>query len=377
MSETILAGSNHKLEPLPRLQKLVARREEIFADILAMQERGRVRGGVLLTTCNRVEILLDGAEQDRPIATELLGSGLKTLELRGRDAVTHLLGVATGLHSMVLGEEQILGQLSRAFQEAESHGLLTRSLHMLRTRILATARDIRQRTGMADTQVSVACLGARRLITAGPRLGVVGVGEVGRQALEELSRLGARDVLVVNRTLKRAEKLAAHYGFRACSLSQFRESPPAVDGLLLAVDSPEPLITPEHACGLRMVVDLSLPSVLGSGLDGVPELTVLQLDDIGRIAAREAEGRASAADIAMKLVAARGKQIHRELDSGRIRLSTVIERHVNNALEELEQAFQSDLSHLTSPDRKVLKLVLERLARRNAHFHIQDLKEMV
>ena len=64
MSETILAGSNHKLEPLPRLQKLVARREEILADILAMQEQGRVRGGVLLTTCNRVEFMLEAPAQD-------------------------------------------------------------------------------------------------------------------------------------------------------------------------------------------------------------------------------------------------------------------------------------------------------------------------
>jgi glutamyl-tRNA reductase len=149
-----------------------------------------------------------------------------------------------------------------------------------------------------------------------------------------------------------------------------------LDGLLLAVNSPEPLITPKHASGLRMVVDLSLPSVLASGLERVPELTVLQLDDIGRIAAREAESRSSAADIAMKMVSARAKQIHRELDSGRVHLGTVIQRHVNNAMDELEQAFSTNLAHLTTPDRKALKQVLERLARRNAHFHIQDLKEM-
>lgn len=377
MSETILVGSNHTLEPLDRLQDLVVRREAILGSVLAMQGQGRVRGGVLLTTCNRLEILLDGVEGDRPIARELLGTGLKTLELRGRDAVSHLLAVATGLHSMVLGEEQILGQLSRAFQEAECHSLLTRSLHMLRTRVLAAARDIRQRTGMADTRVSVACVGARRLITAGPRLGVVGVGEMGRHALEVLARLGARDVVVVNRTLQKAEKLAAHHGFRAMSLVDYLQSPPPLDGLLMAVDSPEPLVTARHARGLRMVVDLSLPSVLATGLEAVPELTVLQLDDIGRIAAVEAEERSSAANVAMKLVAARAKQIHRELDSGRVHLGTVIERHVNNAMDELEQAFQGDLAHLRSRDRKALRLVLERLARRNAHFHIQDLKELV
>ena len=101
MSETVLVGSNHKLEPFPKLQDLLVRREEIFAGILAMQERGKVLGGVLLTTCNRVEILLDGELGGRPVAAELLGSDLATVELRGGDAVAHLLRVATGIHSQV------------------------------------------------------------------------------------------------------------------------------------------------------------------------------------------------------------------------------------------------------------------------------------
>ncbi len=230
---------------------------------------------------------------------------------------------------------------------------------------------------MADTRVSVACVGARRLIQAGPRLGVVGVGEVGRHALEVLARLGARDVVVVNRTLSKAEKVALHYGFRAMSLAEFQSDPPALDGVLLAVSSPEPVLGAELVQGLRLVVDLSLPSVLAEDLDRVTGLSIAKLDAIGKIASAESEGRADAARIAEKLVQARARQIYRELDSGRVSLGTVIERHVTNAMDELEQAFRGNLAHLSLHDREALKLILERSARRNAHFHIQDLKELV
>ncbi len=248
---------------------------------------------------------------------------------------------------------------------------------MLRTRILASARDIRQRTGLADTRVSVACVGARRLIQAGSRLAVVGVGEMGRHALEVLARLGSRDVLVVNRTLSKAAKLAAHYGYRAQSLAEFRRNPPPLDGVLLAVTSPEPILNSEMVPGLRLAVDLSLPSVLAADLGEQCGLTILRLDDIGKIASTEAHERAAAADLAEKLILARAKQIHREIDSGRVNLGSVIDRHVTNAMDELELAFRGNLAHLSDADQNSLRQVLDRLARRNAHFHIQDLKELV
>ena len=105
--------------------------------------------------------------------------------------------------------------------------------------------------------------------------------------------------------------------------------------------------------------------------------TVLGLEDIGRIASTEAHERAAAANLAEKLILARAKQIHREIDSGRVNLGSVIDRHVTNAMDELDHALRGNLAHLSHEDRDSLRRVLDRLARRNAHFHIQDLKELV
>ena len=378
MTEIVLIGSNYEVEPFAALQDLVRRREEILSRIVELRESNRIRGAVLLTTCNRFEVLFDGDPfANDPAGVEELFGDVATVELRGRAAIAHVLRVATGIRSLVVGEDQILGQISRAFQEAECHGLLSKFLHMLRTRVLAAGRDIRKRAGLANTKVSVASVGAMRLIKAGSRLAVVGAGETGREALDVLARLGARDVLVVNRTLAKAEKLAAHHGYRACSLADFRSAPPAVDGVLLAISCPEPILTAELAVNLKVAVDVSMPSVLGNDLDRVPGLQVIRLDAIGKLASADTNGRASAVEIAEPLVLARAKKIYRELNSGQLDLGAVIERHVNTAMDELDSAFRGNLAHLSQNDQHALRQILDRLARRNAHLHIQDLKELV
>ncbi len=259
MTRLTLIGSDFSRVPPSQLRALSQDSERIRTRLVELRASGRILGGFLLSTCNRVEVLLDlPAEHDSlvspdDVARTVLGDvgDLPLRQLHGQDCVRHLLSVATGLESMVLGEEQILGQLSRSFALSEE----------LRTRVMAAARDLRRRTGLTRADRSVGAVAADELVEAGPSLMVVGAGETARLALDVLRRRGVTNVWIVNRTLDKAEALARHHGGRALSLEEFLRHPPEVDGILFAVHSERPLLTAERCTGrLRRVVDVSQPS---------------------------------------------------------------------------------------------------------------------
>ncbi|MBK8974584.1 MAG: hypothetical protein IPM29_01535 [Planctomycetes bacterium] len=390
MVELTLIGTDFRDVAPSELRVLSERTEQIRARLVELREQGALRGAVLLSTCNRVEALLD-VDETSPIRTDLpravlgCGSEFPLHRHEGAASVRHLLRVAAGLESMVLGEEQILGQVGRAFQTAEELGLMSKPLHMLRTRLLQAARDLRNRNGLGRAR-SVAALAADWLLAAGPRLAVVGAGETGRLALDVLRRRGATDVLIVNRTLARAEALAQHMAgqpagaepmnVRACSLAAFLQDRPPLDGILFAVQSPNLLLDPDAAQGLTRVVDISQPSVLDPRLREVPGLQVCDLDDLASIAADEARILREAADVGATQAAARADAIWQDIQSQRADLGRVVDLHVETALAELDRAIRGPLRHLADADQEALRRVLEKAARRHAHFHVTDIRKL-
>ncbi len=386
----ILIGSHHRLTPPSRLQQVLGAKESIFAQLLAMQKSGKITGAFLLATCNRLEVLLDtengSSEQDRQaLADEILPphscSDIKYHLLHGQEATTHLLRVATGLESMVPGEDQILGQLREALKMAERHNLLSKKLGILRTRLMGAARDIRRRTGMTRVQVSVAATAAKLLQRAGSQLCVVGAGETGRLAVETLTRRGVKNILIVNRTLKSAQALAQHFGHQAMSLREFLEirrgpAPMPLQGILFAVHSSEPIFTAAHAEGIDLAVDISMPSVLHPDLNDKPGTEIIDLDALAKHVEAEGERRGSSLKIAEELAHSRAQRIHAEILGKHKDFASIIDQHLNTALSELENALKSKLQHLSGDDQERVRQVVLRTTRRNAHYHLQDLKQL-
>ena len=377
MTRLRLYGTDHSLTTPSRLERLSAQRENIQTRLLELQQRGVITGGILLSTCNRVEILLEVDKDESPsLATDLLGADLPLRQHADLEAITYLLGTATGLHSMVFGEEQILGQLRDAFHTAEDFGLLTRKLQMLRSRLLATAREVRRRTGLDQRPPSLASMAVEQVIGQGPRIAILGAGSTGRLLLEILARRNVKDVLVVNRTLAKAEALARHFGGSAMSLEAFTQERPALDALICAAHSNEPLVDEALAANLEVLVDISQPSVLAPALRGSTNPLTVTLDELSQIAAEKQASYNSIKETGLIEVQARAQKLWSEVSNGRPDLGRVVDLHVEGNLSALEDAFDSQLSHLDLPDRERLREVLVKAARRNAHFHIQDLRKL-
>ncbi|MEO0480067.1 MAG: NAD(P)-binding domain-containing protein [Planctomycetota bacterium] len=385
MVSLTLIGSDARAVRPSRLRALSDRQDLILDNLRQLRADGAIQGGLLISTCNRVEALIH-ATDPAPAWTwteRLFGMrpDFTVHAYEGRETVDHLLRVTAGLESTVLGEGEILGQVRRAFQDADDQGLMSKPMHRLRTRLFSAARGLRSRTGLQQRAKSVASVGANRLLQAGPRLAILGAGETGELALESLIRRGVSDLLVINRTLSRAQELAARYGVRAMSLQEFQQDRPEVNGLLCAVHSPSPIVDQELARalqsrGLKSIVDVSQPSVVASAVRTESGLEVLDLDDLAEIAAKDAAELEGLAEIGRAEARLQAEHIWRDLIAERMNMGRVVDLHVESALGELERALCSSLRHLDTDDQERLRQVFERLAKKHAHFHVRDLKEL-
>ncbi|MCH7621892.1 MAG: glutamyl-tRNA reductase, partial [Chloroflexi bacterium] len=126
----LVLGLNHRTAALDLRERLTIEKEQLAPSLDLLSRY--VEHGVIVSTCNRLEIVLD--EDADTTEVRALLSDVPIHEVSGEDATVYLLRVATGLESMVRGEDQILGQLREAFKLAESHCLLSPSLRILRTR---------------------------------------------------------------------------------------------------------------------------------------------------------------------------------------------------------------------------------------------------
>ncbi|MCB9869070.1 MAG: hypothetical protein H6836_00535 [Planctomycetes bacterium] len=368
------------------LGRVSADQAAVFAQLLDLHRRGAIEGAILLATCNRVEVIIEADAEEGPQAVAGLLSGYPGVALehhRDQAASRFLLRVATGLESVVRGEEQILGQLRDAFKTAEDHGLLSPRLRVLRQSLVAAARDLRQRAGLVRCQVSVASLAARQLEAAGRRLAVVGAGETGRLAIEALVKRGFRDLCVVNRTLARAQALADHHGLTAMSLEEFLDGTAtgriAFDGVLLAVHSRSPLLGRAHAGAFRRIVDASMPTVVDPAVRDLASVEVIDLDSLAALVQDEGERRSAQLELAETLVDARARTLHDAVEqaaSGSTRrLAAIADKHLETAMQELHTVLSTKLRHLSESDREQVRRVMVRTVRRTAHLHLTDVRE--
>jgi len=384
---TRVLGTNHKLTSPSQLQSAVGRKEEIFARLVSLHESRRLHGAILVATCNRLEVVLDlnpDAEgvTEREIFGEHIAMALHDFD--GRDATHYLLRVATGLESMVRGEEQILGQLREAFKASDEHGLLSPRLRNLRNLLVSSARETRRSTGMTKTKESVASVAARHLEPSGRRFAIVGAGETGRLAIEALLNRGYSDLTVVNRTVQRANALARHFGIQALSLADFLEQseasgPKPWDAVLFAIQAPQPVFFARHARGLRAVIDVSMPCVLDGSVRSLADLKVCDLDGIAKIVESETGRRQATLEAADAIVRARSSTLHDKLAAAgsghQAHLGQIMELHLDTANEEMQTLLSNKLSHLSRGDRELIREMILRTTKRNAHLHLKDIRE--
>jgi glutamyl-tRNA reductase len=303
-------------------------------DVARCRERLAARGAcesVVIRTCNRVELYgwwsadRHPAEPARELGRAWMGSsepGVEELCAVARlrldaDAARHLIRVASGLESQVLGDVQILGQLRRAFSDAREAGRVGPHLHRLFETGLRIGKAVKTTTRLSASRSSVGAEAARRAASrlgglAGRRCAVVGCGKSGALVARTLAQLGAADLVFVNRTLERAEALARELDAQAEPLSALERVVSHADVVFVSTGAETPLLSAEGVRLARtgrtdrslLVIDLCVPRNVEVAVGALPGVELLDLDGLSREAADVERARREAVPEAERLVEA-------------------------------------------------------------------------
>jgi glutamyl-tRNA reductase len=314
----LLVGMNHRTAPLSLRERYAV--QEVGPLLAKLVDRDVVGEGVLLSTCNRVEVMVCAPRLEvarlrvrsffeRELASGQPPAGEAELadalyEFVGSEAVRHVFRVASSIDSMVVGEPQILGQVKDAYRAAVEGGACGSILTRLYQHAFGAAKRVRSETRIAERPVSVARVAAELAAEIFESLAdksalLVGAGEMVELALESMREAGLAKVRIANRTRARAEALASRFDGSAHGLEDVPELLAQSDVVLTSIGGNAPLIARADAeralrgRGRRplFVIDLGVPRNVDPRVDELDGVYLYDVDDLGRVAEANAEER--------------------------------------------------------------------------------------
>ncbi len=301
--QIVLLGVNHKTAPVEVREHLALRENNppalrLFAGLPLCEEV------VFLSTCNRVEVLvstnhLNGVKRSiKELWLKRGGVDPDTLqrslyEYEGTEAIKHLFRVASSLDSMVVGEPQILGQLKDAYSRALKEKTAGLVLNRLLRKAFSVAKRVRTETRIASQAVSISYAAvelAKKIFgdLKGKSAMLIGAGEMAELAAQHLITNGVNKLVVANRTLSRAVKLARSLGGTAISLEEMEDalvdadiviSSTGAPGIILKKDQVKRIMRPRHH-RLLFFIDIAVPRDIDPGVHDLDNVYLYDIDDL-------------------------------------------------------------------------------------------------
>ena len=324
--EIIVVGLSHKSAPVDIREKVAFAPDCIHEALHTVRSLEHVQEGVIVSTCNRVEVYAASRQREQGVESlvrfmsEYHRVALEDLRPHlyvqvGPEAVRHVFRVASSLDSMVVGEPQILGQVKDAYDvavEGSATGLvLNRFMH----KAFSAAKRVRTETRIAQSAVSVSFAAvelARKIFGSlqGKSVMVIGAGEMCELAATHLVENGVRDVVVTNRTLARAEKLAAQFEGRAVAFDEFDRYLPEVDIVVSSTGAPHFVLGVEAVKAAMkarkqkpvFLIDIAVPRDMDPRINELPNVYLYDVDDLQGVVESNKKERAKEAGKAETIV---------------------------------------------------------------------------
>jgi len=305
MERTIgVIGLNYKSAPVAIREKVSFSEQQITLFIRALKQIEPVAGVVVLSTCNRVEIYFhtkavsvhQGFEIVLHQLFEFKSLNSTVLEhfyfFNGKEAVNHLFQVASGLNSMILGEDQIIGQVKNAFLLSSHEHCAGPVLTRLFNLSFNAGKQVRTETKINEGSASVSSAAASLAKQLCPDIEsrsilLIGAGQTGKLSLMSLIEKGCQNLFITNRTFERAVEIANEFNVKALPINKISECLLTCDIVMLATGSPEPLIgltmieevMPARNYRPMVILDLSVPRNVAAEVGRVENVTLFDVDD--------------------------------------------------------------------------------------------------
>jgi glutamyl-tRNA reductase len=367
--DLFVVGISWRTAPVAIREKLAFRDEEVPEALKALVQRPDVAEAMLISTCNRVEVYgvtrssSQAAAQQvkRYLADERGGGDAESALYQHVDqaAIRHVFQVAAALDSLVLGEAQILGQLKQAYGVATASQASGPVLGRCLERAFGAAKRVRNETTIARGAANVSSV-AVELATrvfgdlTGKTVLVVGAGKMSTLAARHLRQAGVADIVVTNRSIERAAKLAEEIDAVARPWEQLEDLLVAADVVVSSTGARQPILTPalfKRVTKARrwkplMVVDIAVPRDADPAIAELDGVYLFDIDDLERVVAANLAERAKAAEAALRIVDHEVGQFQQWLRSQRVvptiramreHFTAVAEAEVAKALDQLRR----------------------------------------
>jgi glutamyl-tRNA reductase len=319
-----IIGVNYKTAPIELRERIAISREELPETTRALADVPGVNECMIVSTCNRVELLAAVDSPQIDLAAFLhrhfgLDPALLAPHIYREDdqeAVNHLFRVAASLDSMVVGEPQILGQVKEAFAVARASGTVGGQLEHLLQSAFAAAKKVRTETEIGSNSVSIASVAvdlARKIFGSlqGRTVFLVGAGKMSALAARHLVQQGAGAILVTNRTLERARSMAAPFKGRVIPFESIYEAASEADIVISSTGAPHPIFRKEHGQAFlhrrrnrpMFFIDIAVPRDVDPEMNKLDGIFVYDIDDLQQVAAAHMEERSREASDAESLIA--------------------------------------------------------------------------
>lgn len=341
----VLVGVNHKTAPV-EVRELLAFSDQACSEGLRKLVDGEVvREGLIVSTCNRVEILSttssDQIHLGQQRITEFLDAehnlppGFLSNHIYSHandQAIRHLFRVASSLDSMVVGEPQVLGQVRHAYSLAVEAGTAGRVLNRLVHHTFRVAKRIRSETGIAASAVSISYMAVelgRKIFDSlkGRTVLLIGAGEMAELSARHLVGAGATRVIISNRTEQAAQRLASEFGGETVPFDQLVNGLAEADVVICSTGAPNYVVTEQLAQAARerrrnrptCMIDISVPRNIDPAVGKVPNVFVFDIDDLESVISsniREREREAERAELIVQSEVMQFQQSMRVMDIG-------------------------------------------------------------
>jgi glutamyl-tRNA reductase len=326
-SHLVLIGVNHTTAPIEVRERLAIPAGRLADATRTLVHQPGIREGLILSTCNRVELLTlqdDGATSQASLLRFLheyfavTPSSLTPhlYEYRESEAVRHLFRVASSLDSMVVGEPQILGQVKESYSIAREVGAVSSSLDSLIQRAFTVAKKVRSETQIGSSSVSIASVAvdlARKIFgnLQGKTVLLVGAGKMSELAARHLIQQGASHILVANRTQERAERIAAEFRGQVVPFHALYDQAARADIVITSTGAPQKLLNRTHGQHFMQsrrnrpmfFIDIAVPRDVDPQMNEVEGCFVYDIDDLQQVAATNLADRSREAVAAENIVA--------------------------------------------------------------------------
>lgn len=325
-------GINHRTAPVALREQLAVPGQKEALVLAKLQGLLNVEEVVLLNTCNRLEVYLsasepyvDGAKILLTVAKVVADGDIRVEEAhlersvqvyRDRDCIHHLFRVAGSLDSQVIGETEIVGQVKRAYQQAQKTGTVGKRLSKAFQKGLHVSKQVRTRSGIGHYSTSVGAVAVDLACTifdgdwSEKAVLIVGAGKISETTLRHLSKKGAKNILIANRSFERAQELADRFEGRAFRFEQLPEALSQADIVVSSTGASYPILTEANLLpafkqgGKRslFLIDLALPRDIDTEVQNVSGIYVYNLDQLNEIANENRKRRENEATECERLV---------------------------------------------------------------------------